>query len=134
MLELQHRTLELQQLGQEREFALRQQAQNAEIELRHLAIDRAHDNEQAANQRLAAADRARIDYAHRGQTFAMWFTGVSSAALISAGLVCIFLAVAGVISMALGLGAGGLLIAGGVLTGIARIAGKFLPRDGDGGD
>jgi hypothetical protein len=117
----------MQERAQEREFALREEVQNAEIELRRLAIDRAHDNEQAANYRLAAADQASIGYARRGQTFAMWFTAVSSGTLISAGLVCIFLAAAGVISQGLGLGAGAILISAGILTGIAKIAGKFLP-------
>jgi hypothetical protein len=87
---------------------------------------------QAALARLVAADQANIDFQHRGQTFAMWYTGGSSAVLIGAGLACIFLAVVSAIGQSLGLGAGGILIAGGLFTGLSKIIGKFLPvRPGD---
>jgi hypothetical protein len=119
--------LDLQQVAQERHFALRQQALAADIELMRLAIERAHDREQTATDRLIAAHHARMTYARRGQTFAMWYTGVTSAVLVGAGLACIFLAVAGAISQGLALGAGGILIAGGVFTGLSRIIGKFMP-------
>lgn len=92
-----------------------------------LAIERAHDREQTATDRLIAADNVRMTYARRGQTFAIWYTGITSAVLVGAGLACIFLAVAGAISQSLALGAGGILIAGGVFTGLSRVIGKFMP-------
>ncbi len=120
-LDFQRQQLEVHRNAQERDAALRQ-----------LALELAHVNEQAANNRLVEADRAVVEFQRRGQTYAMWYTGVVSAALIAPGLVCAFLAVAGAISMALGLGAGSILIAGGLLAGIAKVAGKFLPRGGSG--
>jgi len=128
-LDLQGRELELRRQSQEMDFELRRRAQDAELELRRYALDRAHDNEQAASNRLASIDQAKIDYARRGQTFAMWLAAISSGTLLLAGLVCIFLAIAGAISVTAGLTAGGILIAGGVFTGLAKIIGKFMPRD-----
>jgi hypothetical protein len=119
--------LDLQRIAHERHFALRQEAQAAQIELMRLALERAYDSERTATDRLIAADHARMTYARRGQTFAMWYTGVTSAVLMGAGLACIFLAVAGAISQGLGLFAGGVVIAGGVFTGLSRIIGKFIP-------
>lgn len=122
--DLVHRQLNLQ----ERDLELRREAQEAEIELRRLALDRACQNEQAANDRLARADQARIDFAKRGQTFAMRLAAGVTVPLLIAGLICIFLAVAGVGSTTVDLTAGGILLAGSLFAGIANLIGRFLPR------
>lgn len=97
--------------------------------LRRLTIEKADENEKAANARLATADQQTSGFANRGQTFAMWLAGLSTAVLLGGGLVCIFLTVAGVITMTLGLSAGAILLAGGLFAGIANLIKNFLPRD-----
>lgn len=128
-LELQQKDLELRRRAQEAELELRRRAQDAEVELRRLALDRADANEHAANDRLAHADQARIDFANRGQTFAMWLAGGVTVSLLLAGLVCVFLTVGGVVSAGVGLPASGILLAGGLFAGIANLIGRFLPPD-----
>lgn len=113
---------------------LRRRAQEMEYELRRLALDRADENEKTANKRLERADTARSDFARRGQTFAMWLAGGSAVALLASGLICIFLAVAGVIAVSLGLGAGTILLAGGLFAGISSLIKNFLPRGSDKSD
>lgn len=132
--DLQAKQIEFQHYIQERELSLRERAQEAELELRRLALDRADENEKAANRRLERTDTARLNFAHRGQTFAIWLAGGSTVALLASGLVCIFLAVAGVITVSLGLGAGGILLAGALFAGIANLIKNFLPGgSGDSG-
>ncbi|GEM_PF-5759579 len=128
-IDLQERELALRERATARELELRARAQEGELELRRLAIQKADENEKAANGRLANADRENTDFAKRGQTYAMWLAGISTGVLLAGGLVCVFLAVAGVIAMALGLAAGGLLLAGGLFAGIANLIKNFLPRD-----
>jgi hypothetical protein len=131
--EVQRKELELRQQAQDADIELKRRAQDHEYELRRLVIDRADDNEKAANRRLANVDQWRANYAHRGQTYAMWYTSIATGAFGVAGLVCIFLAVASVIGSTVGLTAGGILLAGSLFTAIAGISGKFLKSDGDGG-
>jgi multidrug efflux pump subunit AcrA (membrane-fusion protein) len=120
---------------QQQELELRREAQQMEFELRRLALDRADENEKAANQRLENADQVRLDFARRGQTFAMWLAGASTAALLAGGLVCVFLTVAGVIPSSMGLTAAGILLAAGLFTGIANLIKNFLPgNSGESGD
>ncbi len=114
------------------DYQLRLRAQDAELELRRQALERADVNEKAANERLAKADKARMDFASRGQTFAMWLAGGVAVPLLIAGLVCIFLAVAGVISATVGLTAGGILLTGSLFAGVANLIRNFLPRDPQG--
>jgi hypothetical protein len=45
---------------QDRQLSLRERAQEMEFELRRLALDRADENEKAANQRLERADTTRL--------------------------------------------------------------------------
>jgi hypothetical protein len=138
MADLQETQLQFQMTMQERELALRERAQEMEFALRRLALDRADDNEKAANARLERADTALLKFARRGQTFAMWLAGGSTVALLAGGLVCIFLTVAGVITSAVGFTAAGLLLAAGLFTGIANLIKNFLPgspgSSGDSGD
>lgn len=126
-LDIQERELALREQATMKELELRARAQDGEHELRRLAIEKADENEKVANDRLAASDQANIDYARRGQTFAMWLAGISTGVLLAGGLICVFLAVAGVIPMALGLSAGGLLLAGGLFAGITNLIKSFLP-------
>ncbi len=125
-LELQKKELELRERAQENDFQLKSRMQDAEIELRRLAIDRADENEKAASKRLAESDTRNANYASRGQTYAMWFTGIAAGALGVSGLLCIFLAVFGVISVAAGVTAGGILLAGSLFSGISSLVAKFL--------
>ena len=64
----------------------------------------------------------------------MWLAGGSAVALLASGLICIFLAVAGVIAVSLGLGAGTILLAGGLFAGISSLIKNFLPRGSDKSD
>lgn len=125
--DLQERQIEFQMRLQQQELELRREAQTMEFELRRLALDRADENEKAASKRLERADLDRWIFARRGQKFAMWLAGGSTVALLASGLVCIFLAVAGVITVSLGLGAGGILLAGALFAGIANLIKNFLP-------
>jgi hypothetical protein len=124
---LQERQLEFQIQMQQQELELRREAQTMEFELRRLALDRADENEKAANQRLERADTGRLNFAHRGQTFAMWLAGGSTAALLVSGLVCVFLTIAGVITSSIGFTAAGILLAASLFTGIANLIKNFLP-------
>lgn len=126
-MDLMRNQLQIQEKAQQAELELRRRAQDADIELRRLALDRADENEKAANQRLAEADRARIEFARRGQTFAMCLAAGLAIPLIAGGLLCIFLAVANVIATSVGLGGGSLLLAAGLVAGIADLIGRFLP-------
>ncbi len=128
-LELQEKELVLRQQSQEMDYQLKLRAQDAELELRRLALERADANEKAASARLASADIARTDFARRGQTFAMWLAGGITVPLLVAGLICIFLAVAGVGNATVELTAGGILLAGSLFAGIANLIRSFLPRD-----
>jgi hypothetical protein len=131
--DLQQRQLEFQMEMQREDLALRREAQAAEIELRRQVIERADQNEKAGLDRLKALDTGNMEFAKRGQTFAMWLAGLSTGALLISGLVCIFLTVAGVIPAAIGFAAAGILIAGGVITGISNLVKHFLPGgSGDG--
>lgn len=130
-LDLQERELEVRRQAQEAELELRRETQSGEIELRRLALELADSNEKAANARLSRADQARMEFARRGRTFAMWLAGGVTVLLIPSGIVCILLAIAHVIAVSAGLAGGGILLAGGLFAGIANLIGRFLPP-GDG--
>ena len=114
---------------QERQLALQERAQDGELELRRQALEQAAAAEQRANDRLANADNARMSFAHRGQTFAMWLAAGVTVPLLIIGLVCISLAVAGVGDPTVELAAGGLALAGSLFAGVANLIRGFLPRD-----
>jgi hypothetical protein len=117
---------------QREDLALRREAQAAEIELRKQVIERADQNEKAGLHRLKALDASNMEFAKRGQTFAMWLAGLGTGALLVSGLVCIFLTIAGVVPADVGLSAGGILLAASLITGIANLVKHFLP--GESGD
>jgi hypothetical protein len=112
---------------QRKQLELQERAQEAELDLRRLALDRADENEKAAEARLARADQARIAFVRRGQTVAIWLAAGAAVPLLIAGLICMFLAVAGVGNTAVDLTAGSILLAGGLFAGIANLIGRFLP-------
>lgn len=57
----------------------------------------------------------------------MWLAGTSVFALVGSGLAVIFLAVAGVISIAAGATLGGIVLTAGLLTALSGMVGRFLP-------
>jgi hypothetical protein len=72
-----------------------------------------------------------MGFAHRGRTFAMWLAGSSVFALAGSGIAVIFLAVAGVISVAAGATLAGILLGGALVTALSGMVGRFLPGRSD---
>lgn len=122
-LDLQQQQLDLQR----QQLEMQAQYQQADLELRTRVIEANVTNRREINDLRREADQSRNDYAKRGQTFAMWYTGSTSGALIAAGLVCIFLGLSGVFSTAPAVAAGGICLAGGLFTGLAKLVRHFLP-------
>jgi Flp pilus assembly protein TadB len=116
---------------QQQELDLRREAQRAEIELRRLALDRADENEKTTIQRLRDADRARTDFAHRGQTYAMWLAGSATGWLIAPGLAVVFLTVVGAVASSVGIALATLLLAAGLIASISNLVKNFLPGRSD---
>jgi multidrug efflux pump subunit AcrA (membrane-fusion protein) len=130
----QQQNLQQQQLDlQRRQLEIQEQYQKADLELRARVVEANTTNRQEINQIQRDADLDRNAFARRGQTFAMWYTGVVSGTLIMAGLVCIFLGLVSVFSTTAGLTAGGICLAGGLFTSLSKLVGHFLP-DRDSGD
>jgi hypothetical protein len=131
--DLQERQLEHQAEMLRQDLELRREAQKVGLELQRLALDRADENEKAQQSRLDRVADSKINFADRGQTFAMWLAGGTTVVLVAAGLVCIFLTVAGVIPGTVGLAAATILLAAGLFASISNLVKHFLPG-GSGGD
>jgi hypothetical protein len=131
LADIQEQQLQFQRLMHQDELALRREAQRGELELRRFALERAADSDQATIERLERADARRWEFAHRGQTFAMWLAGASAFALLGGGLAVVFLTVAGTIAPAAGATLAGLLLAAGLITAVSNLVRNFLPGRSD---
>jgi hypothetical protein len=125
---LQHRQLDIQARELEvrwAEIELKQRDSEIAKELTRLAIEYANDNEKARHSRLADAEKARQNMAHRGQTAAIWLAYPILLGSFIFGLILVILTIVGIVGPALGGTLGALFVGGPLLAATAKIIQSF---------